>query len=269
VCNPLVTFRPTDYDSVSFSVAGGNGGTLGATVNGAAITNGTQVPRGSSIVFTAAPSPGFRVRGWTPANGTNTTLTINNITAGTTVTVSFEQITHRVTFDPGAGSLSTADRTRDRGHGQTVGTLPRPTRRGHAFAGWRTAANGGGQAVATGRQITEAVTFHAHWRRVTAPGRARRPAAQNRARGRIRITYRSVARVDGYIVQISTGSRFKSKRTRSVTHSRRRSWTVSSIRNNRLRAGQTYHIRVRAFRVDSTGRRVLGRISLVRTIVRR
>ncbi|MBM7024051.1 leucine-rich repeat protein [Treponema sp. Marseille-Q4523] len=78
--------------SITFSVDGGNG-TLKATVGGTEINSGDKVEQGKTIVFTATPDSGFRVKGWTldgnPVNGTNSSYSFT-VTKTAEVKVSFE-----------------------------------------------------------------------------------------------------------------------------------------------------------------------------------
>lgn len=88
--------------SVTYSVVSGNG-SLSATVNGDAISSGSNVVAGSDVVFTATPTSGYKVKEW-KANGTvvsgNTSnnYTVEDIAANTTVSVEFELITYTLTF---------------------------------------------------------------------------------------------------------------------------------------------------------------------------
>ncbi|WP_411292615.1 InlB B-repeat-containing protein, partial [Tannerella forsythia] len=81
----------------------------------APIQTGDEVEAGKTVLFTAAPAAGHRVKAWTPANGTATTYTVTNLSAETTVTVAFEAIPapppapvkHRVHFShTGSGALT-------------------------------------------------------------------------------------------------------------------------------------------------------------------
>ena len=62
---------------------------------------------------------------------------------------------YEVTFDANGGVV--AGKTT-----RAVGTLPPPTREGHIFDGWWTAANGGTQ-VKSSTVVTTDVTYYAHW----------------------------------------------------------------------------------------------------------
>jgi carbon monoxide dehydrogenase subunit G len=87
--------------TVSFSVVEVNGnanGTLGATVNTFSIASGDEVEEGSTIIFTASPNDGYRVKEWSVndnplADYTDNTYTLTGLGANTNVTVEFEVIT--------------------------------------------------------------------------------------------------------------------------------------------------------------------------------
>ena len=87
--------------TVSFSVVEVNGnanGTLGATVNTFSIASGDEVEEGSTIIFTASPNDGYRLKEWSVndnplADYTDNTYTLTGLGANTNVTVEFEVIT--------------------------------------------------------------------------------------------------------------------------------------------------------------------------------
>ena len=95
--------------TVKFGVHSSGNGTLTAKVGNTSITSGNNVNYGSEVVFTATPSAGYQIEGWysnstcttSLSNGTNTTYTINSLTAAANVYVKFEAIpanTHAITY---------------------------------------------------------------------------------------------------------------------------------------------------------------------------
>ncbi|QSI03456.1 InlB B-repeat-containing protein [Treponema pedis] len=107
--------------TVTFSVEGGQGGSLKGTYNGSEkIASGSSmetltVSNGASVNFTAMPSVGYEVESWTVSpsgsisggNPGETTASLNNITENKTVKVKFKKKTYVVTFkvDGGQGTL--------------------------------------------------------------------------------------------------------------------------------------------------------------------
>lgn len=102
--------------TVTFHVTTTPNGTLAATVDGNAITSPATVKQGKSVVFTATPDAGYRVKEWkTGANivvgNTSNNFTLSNLVSDSTVTVEFELIpatTHVLTYNVvnGNGSVT-------------------------------------------------------------------------------------------------------------------------------------------------------------------
>ena len=105
--NVTVKFKKKTY-TVTFSVAAGEGKLKGEYNDGTSHSNTAQngggevklenVPYGTQVTFTATPTTSagaWKVAGWTKnnaaVNGTNSTYTLFNVTADTTVTVKFYQ----------------------------------------------------------------------------------------------------------------------------------------------------------------------------------
>ena len=101
----------TPRHQVNFSKTGN--GSLTATVEGTPISDGEMVEKGKTVIFTANPASGWRIKEWNPGNGTSTSLS-KVVTAPVTVSVTFEQIPtppvtpkHQVNFSKtGNGSLT-------------------------------------------------------------------------------------------------------------------------------------------------------------------
>ena len=101
----------TPRHQVNFSKTGN--GSLTATVEGTPISDGEMVEKGKTVIFTANPASGWRIKEWNPGNGTSTSLS-KVVTAPVTVSVTFEQIPtppvapkHAVNFSKtGNGSLT-------------------------------------------------------------------------------------------------------------------------------------------------------------------
>jgi len=87
---------------LTYSVYGGNG-TLTASYN-----NNAMVSYGNPVEFTATPASGYRIKEWkdndNTVNGTSATYTINRFTVAHHVTVEFEPITYRISFNVNGGN---------------------------------------------------------------------------------------------------------------------------------------------------------------------
>lgn len=79
-----------------------------------------------------------------------------------TVQVNVDRVTYTVQFNSEGGSaVSSVSKLA----GNTIGTLPTPTKSGYSFAGWYTAASGGTKISNTTPLPAENVTYYAHWTR--------------------------------------------------------------------------------------------------------
>ena len=95
VVNLYAVWEEITY-TVTFSVAGGEGGTLKGKYSGNEITaSGSEqktftVPQGSTVEFTATPDKGWDFDHWSGVSSTSLTATLSNITGDKTVTVKFK-----------------------------------------------------------------------------------------------------------------------------------------------------------------------------------
>jgi hypothetical protein len=103
----VVGEEPLPTHAVTFGVTGSNG-TLAATVDSATITTGALVTEGKSVVFTATPTSGYRVKEWNVNGTTSTGQTIpaQTVSGPMNVTVEFEliPITHVITYSVVGGN---------------------------------------------------------------------------------------------------------------------------------------------------------------------
>ena len=134
-------------------------------------------------------------------------------------------------------------------------TLQNPTRKGYAFAGWYSDSKYKTKITSftSGNR-----TLYAKWSKVTV-AKAQTPSLTNIATRKMRVSYKATSGVKGYQIQYATNSKFTGSQTKTTTS---RSYVVSS-----LTKGKRYYVRVRGYKVDSTGNRVYGSWSTVRNIM--
>jgi len=151
VVNNNVTYWAR-WNVISFTVTfNPNGGTVTPTTR--SVNTGAQVG--------ALPTPtraGFAFVGWFTALTGGSQVAAN--TAVTSDVTFFARWNATVTFNANGGSVNPTTRVVQLGN--TVGSLPTPTRTGHTFLGWFTAQTGGTQVTAN-RIINSSVTFFARW----------------------------------------------------------------------------------------------------------
>lgn len=125
---------------VTFSVTGTNG-TLAASVDGSAITSGAVVEHGKSVVFTATPAKGYRVKAWTLnstviSGNTTNTYTLSSLASAPTVTVEFEVITYTITYTAGTGGSITGTNPQTVNHGANGTAVTAVPNVGYHFVKW-------------------------------------------------------------------------------------------------------------------------------------
>ena len=132
---------------------------------------------------------------------------------------------------------------------------------GYAFAGWNTRKDGKGTAYKNQSNVKNLTTtngkvimLYAQWRKITVSTPAK-PTLGNYAAGRLTVTCKAVKGADGYLIQYSTNKNMKNAKTVSSTTLKK------NIYN--LKKGTTYYVRVRAYKVDSAGKKVCGKYSAV------
>lgn len=137
---------------------------------------------------------------------------------------------------------------------QKIGTLPKAQRKGYTLKGWYTAKSGG-RKISASTRISKSQTLYAQWSKVKKPGRVTSLSAKKVKKGKMKITYRTVSGAAGYEIACSGNSRF-SKYTTYKTNVRSASKILSGLWKN-----QTYYVRVRAYKLDSMGKKIYGSYS--------
>jgi uncharacterized repeat protein (TIGR02543 family) len=97
----------------------------------------------------------------------NTTSTQAQVDAATSaVNAAIEGLIYNrtVTFNANGGSEVSSRTVTE---GSPVGTLPTSTRTGYTLTGWYTAAGSGGSSISAATEVTQDVTFYAHWKAKT------------------------------------------------------------------------------------------------------
>lgn len=109
-CKPNVS---TGTQTFKLTFSAGDNGTLKAMVDNKEITSGSPVPKGKTVVFTAVPADGYRVKKWTGTDNSASTdkTAVLTVKENATVSVEFESTAvpvqkFNVTFtQPKLGSL--------------------------------------------------------------------------------------------------------------------------------------------------------------------
>lgn len=139
--------------------------------------------------------------------------------------------------------------------------VPRVPRKGYKITGWYTKPKGG-KRVKMGSTLTSDITLYAHWEKVKVKKVSiKQLYGEDKA---ITVKYKKQTGVKGYQIQVSTSKDFAKKKTVTKTYNNNRSVFKRTIK--KLKKGQTYYLRIRAYKKDSAGRKVYGKWSEVRKI---
>lgn len=159
----------------------------------------------------------------------------------------------KITYNVNGGSkLSSKNKTKQVTYGSKYGTLVTPKRQGYTFVGWYTKKSGGTKITKNSTvKITKATTLYARWKKVTVK-KAAKPVLKSTKARQLRISFRKISGVKGYQIRYSTSSKFTKKTTRTIT------LTKTSKTINKLRSGKKYYVQVKAYKLDSAGKKVYG-----------
>lgn len=135
-------------------------------------------------------------------------------------------------------------------------TLKNPTRRKYTFVGWyKDSAYRSKVSVLSGGNQT----LYAKWKKVKVSKSSIRSLKQKSSR-KIKVRYKKISGAAGYQIAYSTKKSFK-KRTTKYKTTRLRTKTLT-----KLKKGKTYYVKVRAYKIDSAGKKVYGKYSKVKKI---
>lgn len=131
--------------------------------------------------------------------------------------------------------------------------LKDPTRKNYVFKGWYVNDK---KVKTLNKKVTsnKKVTVKAKWEKVKT-GAATIKSAKNTSNGTVTVKYAKVKGVAGYEIFCSTNKKFTKATTTSVTTKK------TSAKLNNLTKGTTYYVRVKAYKEDSAGNHVYGKVS--------
>ena len=135
-------------------------------------------------------------------------------------------------------------------------TLKNPSRKGYAFAGWYTDAKFKKKITSISSSAKSDYILYAKWTKVKV-AKASLTSAKNSKSKQILLKYKKVSGAKGYEISYSTDKKFKKAVTKKNTA--KTSYTIS-----KLKKGKIYYVRIRAYKIDSTGKKVYGKYSSVK-----
>ena len=233
-----------------------------------------EVKRGEKLTLNATVSPSYASNKkvvWKSANTKIATVDANgSVTAKapgrTKITVTSSEnssyqasctvtVPYKITYKLNKGKNNASNPSTY--YGKKV-TLKNPSRKGYAFAGWYTDAKFKKKITSISSSAKSDYILYAKWTKVKV-AKASLTSAKNSKSKQILLKYKKVSGAKGYEISYSTDKKFKKAVTKKNTA--KTSYTIS-----KLKKGKTYYVRIRAYKVDSIGKKVYGKYSSVKKV---
>lgn len=135
-----------------------------------------------------------------------------------------------------------------------LGILPKVQRKNYIFNGWYTQKNGGAK-VSSSTVLNAGTTLFAQWTKVDKPSKVKTPSLKSKKAGQLAVSFKKIAGAKGYEIAYSTNKKFPSSSTKQVV------LAFAKKTLKKLKSGKKYYVRVRAYKVDSTGKKIYGAYS--------
>lgn len=227
--------------------------------NGGTNLSATSVTVKANGTISSLPTvsrSGYTFLGWyTASTGGSKITTSTKITKNQTLYAQWKknQETCKVSFNRNGGSkVSKSSVTIEKNN--NIGKLPTAERKGYAFKGQYTKKSGGTK-ITTTYKVTKNQTLYAQWTKISKPKKVATPKLKSSKSKQFNVKYTKVSGAKGYEISYTTNKKFKS--VKKVTTSK----TNITIKN--LKKKTTYYVKVRAYKVDSAGKKVYGDYSKV------
>lgn len=141
----------------------------------------------------------------------------------------------------------------------SLGILPKVERKNYKFLGWYMQPVNG-KKVSQKTVLNVSTTLYAHWGKITKLSREQITSLKSEKAGTMVVKYKKYSGIEGYEIVYSTSKKFAAASTnRVVAGSAEKTLT-------KLKTGKMYYVKVRAYRVDSTGRKIYGAYSKVQNV---
>ena len=260
----------SDEYAVCYVTVAGKAKVTGITLNQTSATLG----RGKKLALKAAISPSYASNKkvvWKSANTKVATVDgSGNVTAKapgrTKITVTSAEnssyqasctvtVPYNITYKLNKGKNNASNPSTY--YGKKI-TLKNPSRKGYTFAGWYTDAKFKKKITSISSSAKSDYILYAKWTKVKV-AKASLTSAKNSKSKQILLKYKKVSGAKGYEISYSTDKKFKKAVTRKNT-------TKTSYTISKLKKGKTYYVRIRAYKVDSTGKKVYGKYTSVKKV---
>ena len=236
-------------DRTSAEVKRGEKLTLNATVSPSYASNKKVVWKSANTKIATVDANGS-VTAKAPGRTKITVTSVENSSYQASCTVT---VPYKITYKLNKGKNNASNPSTY--YGKKV-TLKNPSRKGYAFAGWYTDAKFKKKITSISSSAKSDYILYAKWTKVKV-AKASLTSAKNSKSKQILLKYKKVSGAKGYEISYSTDKKFKKAVTKKNTA--KTSYTIS-----KLKKGKTYYVRIRAYKIDSTGKKVYGKYSSVK-----
>ena len=238
-------------DQTSAKVKKGKTLTLKATVTPGNATNKKVTWKSSNTKIATVDAKGV-VTAKAPGKVTITATAAGNTSCKATCSIT---VPYNIVYKLDKGKNNS--KNPDSYYNQKI-TLKNPSRKGYEFKGWYTDSKFKNKITTISKNSKKNYTLYAKWAKVKV-GKATLSSAKNNKSKQILVKYKKVSGAKGYEISYSTDKNFKKGVTAKTTD--KTSYTIK-----KLKAKKTYYVRVRAYKVDSAGKKVYGKYSSVKKV---
>ncbi len=238
-------------DQTSAKVKKGKTLTLKATVTPGNATNKKVTWKSSNTKIATVDAKGV-VTAKAPGKVTITATAAGNTSCKATCSIT---VPYNIVYKLDKGKNNS--KNPDSYYNQKI-ALKNPSRKGYEFKGWYTDSKFKNKITTISKDAKKDYTLYAKWAKVKV-GKATLSSAKNNKSKQILVKYKKVSGAKGYEISYSTDKNFKKGVTAKTTD--KTSYTIK-----KLKAKKTYYVRVRAYKVDSAGKKVYGKYSSVKKV---
>ncbi len=241
------------------STGGSSSGSGNASTGGSSSGSGNTSAGGSSSGSGNASAGGNSSSGG--GNGANTgDSTTAPETGNTSMTgkPAIKILYYIVNFDKNGGkNLSRQKMTLLQD--DSLGILPKVERKNYKFLGWYMQPVNG-KKVSQKTVLNVSTTLYARWRKIAKLSKEQITSLKSEKAGTMVVKYKKYSDIKGYEIVYSTSKKFTTASTNRVVAG------SAEKTLKKLKTGKTYYVKVRAYSVDSTGRKIYGDYSKVRNV---
>jgi uncharacterized repeat protein (TIGR02543 family) len=242
VTNPTVPVQSVII-SKNLTINKNKSATLTATVSPSNATNKT-VTWSSNNTKVATVDKNGNVKAVSAGTATIKVLSSNGKYSTCTVTVPYT-----ITYKLNGGTNNNSNPLTYNVTTQTI-TLKNPTRAGYTFSGWYSDNQLNNKVTSIKKGSTKDVTLYAKWTKVSV-SKIGTLTLTNVKGNNLKIAFKAISGSKGYEIQYSTDKNFK-KSVKTMTTTKT-TYTLSKLTKNK-----TYYVRIRAYKLDSTNKKIYG-----------